>query len=94
MTRRAAPIASISRLARLRLAPDEAEALAADLDTMLAYVRQLQDVPTDDVAPLGHPLPGADVFDEDVPVPSPGREVMLANAPARDSECFRVPPVL
>ena len=45
-----------AHLARLGLASQDAEAYVEDLDRILAMVDQLQQVDTDGVAPLAHPL--------------------------------------
>jgi len=46
------------------------------------------------VEPLAHCLPVSNVFRQDSPIPPLDREDALKNAPHRDEQFFRVPPVL
>ena len=84
----------IARLARLRLTPEEAVAMATDLDAVLDYVEQLSELDTTDVPPTSHVMPLATPLREDRVVPGLAAEVAVANAPARDGSAFAVPPVL
>jgi len=51
-------------------------------------------VKTDGVQPMAHALDMHNVFRDDVLAASLPRDAALANAPKRDSECYRVPAVL
>ena len=84
----------IAHLARLEMPSAELDILQRDLNAIVDYVNQLQTVNTDGVEPLAHPLDLANVFRDDVPVPSPGVDAMLANAPERKGDFFAVPAVL
>jgi aspartyl-tRNA(Asn)/glutamyl-tRNA(Gln) amidotransferase subunit C len=84
----------VARLARLDLAPEEVETFAAQLRNIVQYIEQLDELDTDDVEPMAHGAGVTNVFREDRVQPSLDRESALANAPKRDDECFRVPPVL
>ena len=83
----------IARLARIALTPEQVEATQAQLDEILAFCEQLNEVDLDGVEPFF----GA--TDEHRPVrsdnvrPSLNREQALANAPNHDNEFYRVPPV-
>jgi aspartyl-tRNA(Asn)/glutamyl-tRNA(Gln) amidotransferase subunit C len=46
-----------------------------------------------DVPPTSHPLELVNVWDEDEPRPSLSLDEVFANAPDRDGDSFRVPPV-
>lgn len=87
-------VETIARLARLQPTAAELDAMAAQLARVAAYVAQLQEVDTRDVPPLLHVLELENVLADDAVVPSLDREAALANAPKRDTECFRVPAVL
>lgn len=81
-------------LARLKLSDAEIAKLTPELAAIIGYVDQLSELDTRDVPPMAHALPVVNVFREDVVVPSPGVEAMLANAPDREKSFFRVPKVL
>ena len=87
-------VEKVALLARLR--PDEAEveALTLQLSQILDLVKQLDSVDTTGVEPLAHPLDVVNVVVDDHPAPSLPRDRALANAPSRDEEYYRVPPVL
>lgn len=87
-------IEKVSLLGRLRLGADELEQMTSQLAQIVGYVDQLSELDTSGVAPLAHAVEIANVFAEDAERPSLDREAMLANAPKRDDECYRVPAVL
>ncbi len=84
----------IAKLARLRLEPAEAAAMAADLDAVLDYVEQLAELDTREVAPTSHVTALATPLREDRVAASLAPEVAVANAPAAEGSAFEVPPVL
>ena len=84
----------IARLARLNLSDDELRLLAGQLGNILEYFRQIESVNTDGVQPLAHALPLTDVLREDKPRQGLSHQHALANAPARQGECLRVPAVI
>lgn len=89
-----AEVERIGHLARLRLEPGEAEALARDLGAILRHVESLAAVDTEGVEPTSHVLPFATLLREDVPAPSQARVPVLDRAPDREGDAFVVPPVL
>jgi aspartyl-tRNA(Asn)/glutamyl-tRNA(Gln) amidotransferase subunit C len=84
----------VAHLARLQLGAGELATLTKQLGDILAYVQQLQQVDTEGVEPLAHPLPLHNVFREDEPVPSLPVDAALANAPDRAGDFYSVPAVL
>ncbi len=60
----------------------------------MQYVQQLGELDTEHVAPMAHAMDLSNVFADDQVQPSLDREQALANAPKRDSQCYRVPAVL
>jgi aspartyl-tRNA(Asn)/glutamyl-tRNA(Gln) amidotransferase subunit C len=84
----------VAHLARLELSDAELATMTAQLGAILDYVRQLQQVPTDGVEPLAHPLPLQNVFRADECRPSLPADAALANAPERDGDFYAVPAVL
>jgi aspartyl-tRNA(Asn)/glutamyl-tRNA(Gln) amidotransferase subunit C len=87
-------VAKVALLGRLKLSADELERMTEQLGRVLEYVDILNEVDTNDVEPLAHPIELADVFRDDVPVESLSREDALANAPNTDGRCFVVPSIL
>jgi aspartyl-tRNA(Asn)/glutamyl-tRNA(Gln) amidotransferase subunit C len=84
----------VAHLARLELSDAELEPMTRQLGAILDYVNQLQQVPTDGVEPLAHPLPVQSVFRADEPTPSLTVDAALANAPDRRGDFYGVPAVL
>ena len=50
-------VEEIALLARLALAPDEAERLRGDLGAILAHMQELAAVDTTGIEPMTHPVP-------------------------------------
>ena len=84
----------VANLARLSLAPSEVAELTNKLGKIVELVEQLSEVDTDNVEPMVHAFDLHNVLAPDVCCKSLPREEALKNAPASDSECFRVPAVL
>ena len=89
-----ADVEKIALLARLKLDPEQTQAMTRQLGRILEYVEQLRELETDDIEPLAHPLEIVNAIAEDQPEPPLPREDALANAPNHDGECYRVPAVL
>ena len=90
----AADVRWVAHLARLDLSEAELETMTRQLSAIIEYVNQLQQVNTDGVEPLAHPLPMHNVFREDEPRPSLAVDAALANAPQRKGDFYAVPAVL
>ncbi len=84
----------IARLAKLRLSEQELPQMTQQLNKILEYMDQLNELDTEDVQPLAHPLQMENVFREDVRQPSLKPEEALANAPERKGSYFSVPKVV
>jgi aspartyl-tRNA(Asn)/glutamyl-tRNA(Gln) amidotransferase subunit C len=89
-----ADVAKVALLARLRLDPEEIETYTVQLNAIVDYVAQLQELDTTGVEPLAHGVELRNVFRDDVRGQALDREQALANAPRRDSVGFLVPAVL
>jgi aspartyl-tRNA(Asn)/glutamyl-tRNA(Gln) amidotransferase subunit C len=87
-------VAKVALLARLRISPDELSMFTGQLNAIVEYVAQLQELDTAGVEPLAHGIEVRNVFRDDVCGPSLSREDALANAPKRDAQAFLVPAVL
>jgi aspartyl-tRNA(Asn)/glutamyl-tRNA(Gln) amidotransferase subunit C len=88
----------VAELAHLKLTPDESSGMQRDLNAILDYVAELNELDTKGVAPLeqvselgdAQPrVPRADVLE-----PSLNREVVMREAPETDGVFFKVPKVI
>ncbi len=86
----------IAALARLRLSPQEEQTFAVQLSAILGYVEQLKELDVSGVEPMTHALAaGGEVpLRADALQPSLPPEEALANAPAREGTCFKVPRII
>ncbi len=84
----------VARLARLRLSADEEERLRADMDEMLAYVDKLNELDTKDVAPTAQVGEAGMPMRDDEVTNQPAADAMLANAPSRERNYFKVPKII
>ncbi|MGH7334273.1 MAG: Asp-tRNA(Asn)/Glu-tRNA(Gln) amidotransferase subunit GatC [Candidatus Rokuibacteriota bacterium] len=89
-----ADVEHVARLARLSLDEVELERMRAQLSTILQYIDKLRALDTDAVEPTAHAVPLVNVMREDEVEPCFPREDMLANAPDRAGEFFRVPRII
>jgi len=89
-----AEVERIAELARLELAPDEAERMTGELAAILGYVEQLDALDTTDVEPTVHALPLATPLRADRAEAPMDPTRAVANAPAADGFAFVVPKVL
>lgn len=83
-----------ARLARVGLSDDEVSRFQSQLSQILDYFERLQDVDTENVPPTAHTLAMHNVMRDDEPHPSIDKEEVLANAPQREDDHFRVRAVL
>lgn len=81
----------LQRLARLRVPEADRATLKEDLEKVLAFVAQLEEIDVSGVDELTRPLAGSGVTRPDTPAPSLPREVALKSAPAQRDGFFEVP---
>ncbi len=84
----------VARLARLELSAEEKERMREQLDRILGYIDKLRQLDTEGVPPTSHAVPMVNVMREDEPRPCFPAEEMLANAPDRSGDFFRVPRII
>jgi aspartyl-tRNA(Asn)/glutamyl-tRNA(Gln) amidotransferase subunit C len=84
----------MARLSRLALTDPEKERMRRELDGILSYIDKLRALDTANVPPTSHAVPMTNVMREDEPRPSLPQDEMLANAPERSGEFFRVPKII
>ena len=86
-------VAKVAKLARLEMSDADLARMQQQLSAVLEYVEQLNQLDTDGVEPLAHPLPVQNVFRPDEPAPSLPPDAALQNAPNRFGDYFGVPAV-
>jgi len=84
----------IARLARLGLTEAELERFREQLSNILENFEILRQVDTTDVPPTAQSIALHNVMREDEVTPSLPSSDILANAPRREGDCFRVRAVL
>lgn len=84
----------IANLSRLKFEDSELENFTHQLNDILSYMEKLNELDTENVEPLAHPIENTNVFREDVVKPSIDRELALKNAPDKTEEFFVVPKVI
>ncbi len=87
-------IDKIAHLARLGLAPAQADRLAADLSNILTLVAAMDAVDTSGVTPMAHPLHMAQRLRPDQPTEPEQRAVFQALAPLTANGLYLVPKVI
>jgi aspartyl-tRNA(Asn)/glutamyl-tRNA(Gln) amidotransferase subunit C len=84
----------IAELARLRFNESELDNFTGELNQILSYVEKLNELDTENIEPLSHPIEGSNVFRSDNLKECTPREEALKNAPEKDDEFFKVPKVI
>jgi aspartyl-tRNA(Asn)/glutamyl-tRNA(Gln) amidotransferase subunit C len=87
-------VVHVARLARLALTDAELETIREQLNAILSHIDALRAVDTSGVEPTSHAVPQFNVMREDEPRPCFPVEEMLANAPDRAGDFFRVPRII
>ncbi|MGB6687890.1 MAG: Asp-tRNA(Asn)/Glu-tRNA(Gln) amidotransferase subunit GatC [Terracidiphilus sp.] len=92
-------VGRVAELANLELTPDEAGRMLKDLNAILDYMAELNELDTAGVAPLAQvsELEGvarANVLRPDVPLPCLDRAEVMKQAPETDGVFFKVPKVI
>ncbi len=89
-----ADVAHLAGLARIDLSDAELDTMVGELGVILESVARVQQVASDDIPPMSHPLPLTNVTRPDVVRPSLAPEEALAGAPAAEEQRFAVPRIL
>ena len=88
-------IQQLAILARVAVSPDEEEALAKDLDAVLAYVSEVSDIATNaDLVLRAGPLRNVMREDSDVYAGGGFTDAILANAPKTEDGYLKVNKIL
>lgn len=101
-----AQVSYVADLANLELTPEERERMVKDLNAILGFIDQLNELNTANVAPMAQVMAGtaeeagsqAHAYsrrpDDASARPSLPHEAALQNAPAKDPNFFKVPKVI
>lgn len=84
----------IAELAKLKFKDDELENFTSQLNQILEYIEKLDELDTENVEPLSHPIENVNNFRKDEVKPSVKRGDALENAPDKNEEFFKVPKVI
>ena len=87
-------VLNIAHLARLGLTESDLNKFKEQLSNILENFGILQQVDTSDVPPTTQPIPLYNVLRDDEVAPSLPPDEILANAPRKEGDCFRVRAVL
>jgi aspartyl-tRNA(Asn)/glutamyl-tRNA(Gln) amidotransferase subunit C len=84
----------VANLARLAITEEEASRFTQQLDKIITYAEQLNEVDTENVEPTSHVLEIKNVMREDVAKPGLPNEEVLKNAPDHQDGQIKVPPII
>lgn len=87
-------VEKIAELARLKFTEEELENFTPQMNEILTYMDKLNELDTENVKPLSHPVEQTNVFRKDELKPSISNEDALKNAPSKDEHHFKVPKVI
>tara|TARA_Y100001968_G_scaffold237035_1_gene220350 strand:+ start:127 stop:414 length:288 start_codon:yes stop_codon:yes gene_type:complete len=90
----ASDVRKVANLARLELPEDQIETYTAQLEEILTYVDQLQEIDTENIPPTTRAVEVVNAMREDLVKIDFSREDILNQAPHREGNFFRVPKIL
>jgi len=87
-------VANIAYLSRLKLNSDNEEKITSDLENIIKFVDQLDDVNVENIAPLTSPLEKTAKTRSDEVTAKNRKDVFLERAPKSNEDYFLVPRVV
>ncbi len=84
----------LAHLSRLELSSSEKEGLIKDLNRILHYIDQLNQLDTSNAEPLVYMSPNQNILRNDEINETLKKEDALSNAPKKDSDYIRVPKII
>lgn len=84
----------VANLARLAISEEEAEVFQKQLDAIITFAEQLNEIDTDGVEPTSHVLDMKNVLREDIPTKGLPVEEVLKNAPDHENGQIKVPSII
>ncbi|MGD1863711.1 MAG: Asp-tRNA(Asn)/Glu-tRNA(Gln) amidotransferase subunit GatC [Phormidesmis sp.] len=87
-------VRKVATLARLELSEAEEQQFTGQLNTILEYVQQLDELNTDDVPPTTRAIEVSNITRPDHLEVFAERESILDSAPDREEDFFKVPKIM
>ncbi len=87
-------VRKVAKLARLELQDEQIEKYTSQLEKILDYVAQLEEIDTAKIPPTTRAVEVVNVLREDLVEETEIREDLLNLAPQREGNFFRVPKIL
>jgi aspartyl-tRNA(Asn)/glutamyl-tRNA(Gln) amidotransferase subunit C len=87
-------VRKVAHLARLDLEPAEEEQFTTQLNSILDYVEQLNELDTADVPPTTRAIEVSNIHRPDQLEAFGDREDLLSNAPDREDDFIKVPKIM
>ncbi|MEM6867577.1 MAG: Asp-tRNA(Asn)/Glu-tRNA(Gln) amidotransferase subunit GatC [Cyanobacteria bacterium P01_C01_bin.121] len=87
-------VRKVANLARLELSDAEEQQFTGQLNNILEYVRQLDELDTDDVPPTTRAIEVSNITRPDQLEVFAERESILDSAPDREEDFFKVPKIM
>ncbi|MEQ2527780.1 Asp-tRNA(Asn)/Glu-tRNA(Gln) amidotransferase subunit GatC [Bacillaceae bacterium CLA-AA-H227] len=84
----------VANLARLAVTEEEVQKFTQQLDKIISFAEQLNELDTENVEPTSHVLDMKNVMREDVPAKGLPREEVLKNAPEHENGQIKVPSII
>ena len=89
-----ATVRHIAKLARIAMTDGEVEALVPELNNILGWIEQLQEVDVTGVEPMTAVIPNTLRMRDDIVTDGGKRDDLLKNAPVAEHGFFAVPKVI
>ena len=89
-----ATVRRVARLARIKVKEDSVERLAGELNSILHWIEQLNEVDVSGVEPLTSDVTGKMKMRKDEVTDGHNSKVAVSNAPAAEDDYFLVPKVI
>ncbi|MEM1280352.1 MAG: Asp-tRNA(Asn)/Glu-tRNA(Gln) amidotransferase subunit GatC [Cyanobacteria bacterium P01_D01_bin.6] len=87
-------VRKVAHLARLELAAGEEEQFTTQLNDILGYIEQLNELETADVPPTTRAIEVSNIHRPDQLETFGDRESLLSNAPEREDDFIKVPKIM
>lgn len=84
----------VANLARLAVTEEEVQKFTQQLDAIIVYAEQLNELDTENVEPTSHVLDMKNVMREDIPSKGLPQEDVLKNAPEHQDGQIKVPSII
>lgn len=84
----------VAHLARLHLTDEEVETFQPQMEQIVGYVQQIDELDVDGVEPTSHAVAVTNVLRKDISRPGLDHERVMANAPSEKNGLFAVPKIV